>query len=195
MSALSEAALSQLFVDARTQNAWRPDPVVDDTLRRLADLMKMGPTAANGCPARLVFLRTPEAKARLAPHLSEGNRAKTMQAPVVTLVAADYAFHERLPQLFPHVDARSWFAGNQPLIETTAFRNSSLQGGYLILAARALGLDCGPMSGFDAKAVDAEFFAGTTARTNFIVALGHGDPVGLFPRNPRLAFEEFCTLL
>jgi 3-hydroxypropanoate dehydrogenase len=195
MSEIAPAALARLFTDARTHNKWRPDPVSDETLRRLADLVKLGPTAANGSPARFVFLRTPQAKARLEPHLSEGNRAKTMQAPVVVLVGADYAFHENLPKLFPHADARSWFAGNQALIDAAAFRNSSLQGGYLIMAARALGLDCGPMSGFDAAGVDKEFFAGTTTRVNFISALGHGDPSGLFQRNPRLDFEEFCELL
>lgn len=195
MSALSPAALDQLFLEARTFNKWKPDPVSDATLRQLADLTKMGPTAANACPARFVFLRTPEAKKRIEPLLSEGNRAKTMTAPVVVIVGSDYAFYDKLPQLFPHADARSWFVGNQAAIDSTAFRNSSLQGGYFILAARALGLDCGPMSGFDAAGVDREFFAGTQIRANFVCSIGHGDPAGLFPRNPRLAFDEFCTLL
>ncbi|MHC1480190.1 malonic semialdehyde reductase [Frateuria aurantia] len=194
--ALHPAALEQLFTHARTFNAWQDRPVPDALLHTLYDLLKWGPTALNSGPLRLVFVRTAEGKARLQPLLSEGNRAKTLAAPVNVIVAQDLAFHEQLPKLFPHVDARSWFADNPALAESTAFRNSSLQGGYLILAARALGLDAGPMSGFDAAAVDKEFFAGTSIRSNFLVNLGYGDTeAGVHPRNPRLAFEDACQLL
>lgn len=187
---LDDTALKQLFLDARTQNTWQPTPVPDALLTELYDITRMAPTSANCSPARFVFVRTPEGKERLKPALSAGNLAKTMQAPVTVIVGTDYAFYEKLPQLFPHADARSWFVGNQPLIDATAFRNASLQGAYLMLAARALGLDCGPMSGYDAAKVDAEFFAGTTIKSNFLINLGYGDPAGLFPRSPRLAFDE-----
>lgn len=189
---LDDTALKQLFLDARTQNTWQPTPVPDALLIELYDLTRMAPTSANCSPARFVFVRTPEGKERLKPALSAGNLAKTMQAPVTVIVGTDYAFYEKLPQLFPHADAKSWFVGNPPLIEATAFRNASLQGAYLMLAARALGLDCGPMSGYDAAKVDAEFFAGTTIRSNFLINLGYGDPAGLFPRSPRLAFDDAC---
>ncbi len=192
---LPDAALDQLFREARTHNRWTDRPVSWTSLRALADLLKMGPTSANCSPARIVFVRSGEAKARLRPHLSEGNREKTMAAPVTAIIGYDTQFHEKLPKLFPHADARSWFAGQPALIEATAFRNSSLQGAYLILAARSLGLDCGPMSGFDNASVDAEFFPGGTIRSNFICSLGHGDPAGLFPRSPRFAFEEFCSIV
>ncbi|AKJ27987.1 malonic semialdehyde reductase [Caldimonas brevitalea] len=186
----------QLFDNARTHNVWRDEPVPDALLQRLYDLVKFGPTSANCSPARFLFLRSPEAKARLVPLMDEGNRAKTAAAPVTVIVGMDLTFYEKLPQLFPHnPTARSWFEGNPAKIEQTAFRNSSLQGGYFILAARALGLDCGPMSGFNAAAVDAEFWGGTSIKTNFICSLGHGDPSGLFPRSPRLAFDEACGLL
>jgi 3-hydroxypropanoate dehydrogenase len=193
---LPDASLDQLFRMARTQNAWRDEPVTDEQLRALYDLMKWGPTSANCSPARIVFVKSQEAKRRLEPALSEGNRAKTMKAPVTAIIGVDYAFYEKLPYLFPHTDARSWFEGNQPLIETTAFRNGTLQGAYLILAARSIGLDCGPMSGFDNAKIDAEFFAGTKVRSNFICALGHGDPDPkvLFPRSPRLSFDEACRI-
>lgn len=154
----------------------------------------MPPTSANCSPARVVFVQSPEAKALLGPALSAGNLAKTMAAPVTAIIGTDYNFYELLPKLFPHDDARSWFAGNQPLIDTTAFRNSTLQGAYLIFAARALGLDCGPMSGFDNDKVDAAFFAGTQVRSNFLVSLGYGDPAGLFARSPRLSFDEACRI-
>jgi 3-hydroxypropanoate dehydrogenase len=195
MPRLSDAALDQLFRNARSQNKWQPTPVPDSFLHELADLLKMGPTSANCSPARLVFLKSTEGKSRLAQHASEGNRAKIMSAPVTVVVGYDTEFYEKLPKLFPHTDARSWFAGNPVHIETTAFRNSSLQGAYLILAARALGLDTGPMSGFDNAAVDREFFPGGTIKSNFICGLGHGDPSGVFARSPRFAFEEFCSII
>jgi 3-hydroxypropanoate dehydrogenase len=155
----------------------------------------MGPTSANCSPARIVFAQSDEAKKKLEPHLSEGNRAKTMVAPVVAIIGYDTQFYEHLPKLFPHADARSWFVGKPAHIETTAFRNGSLQGAYLIMAARALGLDCGPMSGFDNAGVDEAFFPGGRIKSNFICSLGHGDPAGLFARSPRFAFEEFCSIV
>jgi len=194
MPALDDAALDQLFRTARTHNGWLPQPVTDDELRAIYDLMKWAPTSANCSPARIVFVRTREGKERLRPALSPGNLDKTMAAPVTAIIGHDLAFYEKLPQLFPHTDARAWFAGKPAVIETTAFRNGSLQGAYLILAARALGLDCGPMSGFDNAMVDAEFFAGTSIRSNFLCNLGHGDPTKLFGRSPRLAFDEACRI-
>jgi len=192
---LSEASFDQLFRTARTFNAWLPKEVSDEQLQQLYDLAKFGPTSANASPMRVVFVKSAEAKARLAPHLSEGNRAKTMTAPVTAIIGSDQTFYEQLPKLFPHTDARSWFIGNDALIETTAFRNSTLQGAYLLLAARAIGLDCGPMSGFDNAGVDAEFFAGTAIKSNFLIAIGYGDASrDLFPRNPRLTFDEACTI-
>ncbi|MBK1614283.1 malonic semialdehyde reductase [Rubrivivax gelatinosus] len=185
----------QLFSAARTQNGYRDEPVPDTTLEQLYELLKWGPTAANGCPARFVFVRTPEARARLADIVSAGNRQKVLQAPVTAVIGMDLAFHDKLPQLFPHADARAWFAGKDWLIAETALRNSSLQGAYLILAARALGLDCGPMSGFDVARADAEYWAGTAVRTNFICTLGHGDPTKVHPRLPRLAFADACRLV
>lgn len=184
----------QLFTDARTHNGYFPDPVGDETLRTLFDLLKWGPTAANGSPARFVFVRSAEAKARLLECMSPGNRAKVTEAPVTAIVGMDLAFHEKLPQLFPHTDARSWFEGKPELIASTAFRNSSLQGAYLIIAARALGLDCGPMSGFDAAKLDAAFFAGTSVKSNFVCTLGRGNPAKLFARSPRLGFDEACRI-
>ncbi len=191
---LSNDALAQLFTEARTQNGYLPTPVSDDTLRQLYDLVKFGPTAANSCPARLQFVRSAEGKAKLLACVSPGNVAKVTQAPVTVIVGMDLEFHEQLPKLFPHADARSWFAGKPAAIQESAFRNSSLQGGYLILAARALGLDCGPMSGFDAAKVDAAFWAGTAVKTNFICTLGQGDVSKVFARNPRLSFDEACKL-
>jgi 3-hydroxypropanoate dehydrogenase len=190
-SELPAAALDQIFREARTYNAFLPREVSDAQLRAIYDLAKMAPTSANASPARFVFVKSQAAKARLAPALSEGNRAKTLAAPVTAIVATDYAFYEHLPKLFPHADARSWFAGNQALSEITAFRNGTLQGAYLILAARALGLDCGPMSGFDNAQVDAAFFAGTTYKSNFLINIGYGDASrDLFPRSPRFDFDE-----
>jgi 3-hydroxypropanoate dehydrogenase len=192
---LPETALNQLFTDARTRNAWSDRPVSDDLLRKLYDLTKFGPTAVNATPARFVFITSPEAKARLSPLMSEANRAKTLQAPVNVIIAQDLAFAETLPVLFPHAPgAKDWFADPAAARET-AFRNASLQGGYFLLAARALGLDVGPMSGFDAAGVKAEFFAGTTVEPNFIVNLGYGTDENLFPRSPRLSFEEAVSIL
>ncbi len=195
MPALDAPALDQLFRAARTHNGWLPRPVTDDELRAIYELMKWAPTSANCSPVRIVFVRSREAKERLRPALSPGNLDKTMAAPVTAIIGHDLEFYEKLPQLFPHADARSWFAGKPAAIETTAFRNGSLQGAYFILAARALGLDCGPMSGFDNAEVDAEFFAGTAVRSNFLCNLGHGDPAKLFARSPRLAFDDACRIV
>jgi 3-hydroxypropanoate dehydrogenase len=192
---LSQEALDQLFVTARTHNRLTGD-VSDDTLRRLYELVKMGPTTANTTPARFVFVKSADAKQRLAPALDEGNRAKTLEAPVTVIVAHDMAFYEKLPYLFPHTDAKSWFDGKPEAdLTTVALRNSSLQGAYLILAARALGLDTGPMSGFDNAKVDAEFFGGTKIRSNFLVNLGEGDFSHVFARSPRLPFDEAARIL
>lgn len=192
---LSDDSLDRLFRAARTHYVWRDEPVSDVLLQAIYDLAKMAPTSANCQPMRLLFVKGADAKARLEPHLSEGNRAKTMAAPVTVIVGYDMAFYEELPKLFPHTDARSWFAGNDAKIAETAFRNSSLQGGYLILAARALGLDVGPMSGFDSTGVDAEFFAGTSIKSNFLCNLGHGDASKLHERSPRPDFDDFCQIL
>jgi 3-hydroxypropanoate dehydrogenase len=192
---LDDKAIDQLFRTARTQNGWQDEPVSDEVLRRLYDLVKMGPTSANALPARFVFVKSPEAKARLKACLAPTNVEKTIAAPVTVIVGYDTEFYEKLPHLFPHADARSWFVGNPELIQSTAFRNSSLQGAYLILAARALGLDCGPMSGFDSAKVDAAFFPGGKLKSNFLVNLGYGDPSKVHLRNPRLAFEETCQIV
>lgn len=191
---LTEEALALLFFNARTHNAWQDKPVSDEQLRRLYELMKWGPTSANCSPARIVFAKSREARDRLAACMSPGNADKTRAAPVTAIIGMDMEFYEKLPQLFPHADARSWFAGKQKLIDATALRNSSLQGGYLIMAARALGLDCGPMSGFDERKVNAAFFAGTSITVNFVCSIGYGDPAKLFPRSPRLPFDEACTI-
>ncbi|MEO8998297.1 MAG: malonic semialdehyde reductase [Rhodanobacter sp.] len=192
---LSEASLDQLFRHARTFNAWLPKDVSDEQLHQLYELAKFGPTSANASPMRVVFVKSKEAKAKLAPFLSESNRAKTMAAPVTAIIATDHEFYEHLPKLFPHADARSWFVGNQPLIDTTAFRNATLQGAYVLMSARALGLDCGPMSGYDQAGVDAAFFAGSAIKSNFLINIGYGDAGrDLFPRSPRLAFDEACTI-
>jgi len=193
---LDDQALDILFRKARTHIFWQDKPVSDDVLRQVYDLMKWGPTSANCNPARILFLRTPEAKERLRHALSPTNVDKTMQAPVTAIIAHDLKFYENLPRLFPNNPAaREWFSGNPKLAEVTSFRNSTLQGGYFILAARAAGLDCGPMSGFDNAKVDAEFFAGTSVKSNFLCNLGYGDAAKLFPRNPRLEFDEACKLL
>lgn len=207
---LAEEGLDLLFRHARTHNAWQKKPVGDDVLRRLYDLLKWGPTSANCCPARLVFIRSEKAKARLKPSLAPGNVDKTMAAPVTVIVAYDLKFYQNLPRLFPHNPGMGkLFAENPQLVETTARRNSSLQGAYMMMAARALGLDCGPMSGFDNAKLDEEFFgAGKECegceqeffpagqlKSNFLCNLGYGDPAGLHPRGPRLNFDEACKLL
>ncbi|NVD35465.1 malonic semialdehyde reductase [Marinobacter lutaoensis] len=191
---LATPVLGQLFTEARTHNGWQDRPVSDDTLRQLYDLVKMGPTSANCGPARFVFVRTAEGKAKLEPCLSSGNRDKTLSAPVTVIVAYDETFYERLPELFPHGDARSWFTSSPELAHETAFRNSSMQAAYLILAARALGLDTGPMSGFDPDMVNETFFAGTPWKVNLLINLGHGDPTRLYGRLPRLDFDDACRL-
>ncbi|WP_316157733.1 malonic semialdehyde reductase [Cupriavidus sp. BIC8F] len=189
--------LDKIFRGARSQNGWLPTLVPDSKLRELYDLMKFGPTSVNCSPARLVFVRTEEGRAKLRPALAPGNVEKTMAAPVVAIVGYDTRFYEQLPALFPHNPAvKAWFEGDEKVdfANTTAFRNGTLQGGYLIAAARALGLDCGPMSGFNNQAVDQAFFAGTSIRSNFICGLGHGDPEKVFARSPRLSFEQACQL-
>ncbi len=193
---LDDAALDQLFRTARTYNGYLDQPVSTDQLHAIWDLMKMGPTSANQMPARLVWLTTPEAKERLAQHAGGTNPDKIRAAPVSVIVAMDEDFHEQLPWLFPHADAKSWFTGNEEGRKVSAFRNSTLQGGYFILAARALGLDTGPMSGFNNQAVDAEFFADDPKwKSNFISTLGYGDPSTIFPRSPRPDFETFNRIL
>src|SRR6266849_2519276 len=192
---ISEDALARLFRDARTHSAWLPDPVPAELLRKAYDLARLGPTSANASPARFVFITTRAAKERLKPVLAPGNVEKTMAAPVTVIVAWDTEFHENLPKLFPQYDMRSYFVGNQALIDETAFRNSSLQAAYFILAARALGLDCGPMSGFDADKLNAEFFPDGKWKANLICNLGYGDQGKLFPRNPRLEFDEASVVL
>ena len=197
---LSQDALNQIFLEARTfasnPNPWQDRPVTDAQLEQVWNLARMGPTAANSSPARIVFVRTPEAKARLKPALDAGNVEKTMNAPVTAIVGTDLAFYEKLPYLFPHTDARSWFAGkSEAELFPGALRNSSLQGAYLIIAARSLGLDCGPMGGFDAAKVDAEFFAGTSVKSSFLINLGYGRRDTLHPRSPRLAFADACSIV
>lgn len=192
--ALSDDALDQLFRSARTQNKWLDKPVSETLVRALYDLTRMAPTSANSSPARFVFVMSAAGREKLKPFLLPNNVPKVMTAPVTAIIGYDLAFYEKLPELFPHVDARSWFAGNDRLAEATAFRNSSLQGAYLIMAARALGLDCGPMSGFDNEGVDKAFFAGTRVKSNFICCIGYGDPSGVFARSPRLSFEDACQL-
>jgi 3-hydroxypropanoate dehydrogenase len=189
----SDESLDVMFRQARTHNVWRDEPVDNRLLQQVYDLARMGPTSANMSPMRIVFVKSREAKEKLKPALDAGNVAKTMSAPVTAIIGMDVHFYEKLPQLFPHADAKAWFKdlpGN--VLEVIALRNSSLQGAYFMLAARALGLDCGPMSGFDNAKVDAVFFAGTTVKSNFLCNLGHGDPGKLFPRSPRLSFDEAC---
>jgi 3-hydroxypropanoate dehydrogenase len=192
---LDDAALDTLFRTARTHNGWQPQPIGEDWLRAIYDLAKWGATSANCSPARFVFVVSQAAKEKLKPTLLAGNVEKTMAAPATVIVAYDLDFYEHLPKLFPHDDARAWFAGNDELIRVTAFRNGTLQGAYLMMAARALGLDCGPMSGFDNAKVDAAFFAGTAVRSNFLCNLGIGDPSKLFARSPRFTFDEVCRIV
>ncbi|MET1045629.1 MAG: malonic semialdehyde reductase [Hyphomicrobium sp.] len=193
--ALDTAALDQLFDKAHTHSKWQAREVPDTLLRQIVEHMKWAPTSANCSPARIVFVKSPEAKARLKPCLSAGNVEKTMAAPATAIIAYDLNFFEYLPRLYPAADAKSWFAGKKQHADTTAFRNGSLQGGYFILAARALGLDCGPMSGFENNAVDAEFFAGTEIKSNFLCNLGYGDPEGIRPRSPRFSFDEMASIV
>jgi 3-hydroxypropanoate dehydrogenase len=183
-----------LFTKARSFNKWQDRPVTDEQVQALYELTRMGPTSGNCCPARFVFIRTTEGKEKLRPALSKGNLDKTMTAPVVAIVGYDEEFYEKLPQLFPHADARSWFTSSPALAHETAFRNSSLQGAYLIMAARAMGLDTGPMSGFKTDLVNAAFFAGTKIKSNFLVNIGYGDALGTFDRLPRLNFDEAAQL-
>jgi 3-hydroxypropanoate dehydrogenase len=196
MAAIDDKAQDILFRKARSHNGWKSESVDDALLKQVYDLCKWGPTSANSCPMRIVFVKSKEAKERLKPVLDGNNVQKAMTAPVVAIIGYDMEFYENLPKLFPHnKEARSWFAGNEKLITTTAFRNGSLQGAYFMIAARALGLDCGPMSGFDNAKVDAEFFKGTAVKSNFICALGRGDESKIFPRSPRLAFDEACKIV
>lgn len=193
---LSDQSLDTLFRTARTYSAWTKKPVTDVMVRAIYDLMKFGPTSVNCSPARFIFVTTDEAREKLKPALDPGNVQKTMTAPVTVIIAQDKKFYEKLPKLFPHTDARSWFVGNQQLIDQTAFRNSSLQGAYLMLAARSLGLDCGPMSGFDKEKIKQAFFADhPDYEANFICNIGYGDPAGLYPRSPRLDFDEACEIV
>lgn len=192
---LDNAALATLFTAARSHSFWFDRPVNDELLLQVYDLAKWGPTSANCSPARIVFVKSPEEKEKLVACMDAGNVEKTKTAPVVAIIGMDMEFYEKLPQLFPHTDAKAWFAGNQPLIETTAFRNATLQGAYLMLAARAVGLDCGPMSGFNAEKVNTAFFAGSNVKANFVVGLGYGDTTKLFSRSPRLAFDEACRII
>jgi len=192
---LPDEGLDILFREARTHNGWLDKPVSDTLLQAIFELAKMGPTSANCSPMRVVFVKSREAKERLRPALSAGNMEKTLTAPVTAILAYDLEFYEHLPKLFPQTDARPWFTGKPELIQATAFRNGSLQGAYFITAARALGLDCGPMSGFDNAKVDAEFFPDGKVKSNFLCNVGYGDPSKLFPRNPRFAFEEVCRIV
>jgi 3-hydroxypropanoate dehydrogenase len=194
---INDESLDQLFREARTQNAWKPEPVSEALLRQVYDLAKMAPTSANSSPARFVIVTSPEAKERLKAHLAPTNVEKMMAAPVCVIIAYDLDFHQKLPQLFPAGGEgyKAYFASNEQLSLDTAYRNSSLQGAYFLMAARALGLDCGPVSGFNNDGVDKEFFPEGRIKSNFICAIGHGDPAGVWPRNPRLSFDEACQIL
>jgi nitroreductase len=190
---LADSALEQLFTEARTHYDWETAPLPETRLRQLYELLKFGPTSANCSPARFIFCTSEDARAKLAACCLEANRPKVLQAPATVIIGMDLDFAARLPELFPHTDARPWFADPE-MARSTAFRNSSLQGAWLIMAARALGLDTGPMSGFDKAAVDAAFWAGTRVETNFICSIGHGTGNKLFPRLPRLSFEDACRI-
>jgi 3-hydroxypropanoate dehydrogenase len=188
--------LDLIYRKARTHNVWLDKPVDDALLAQVYDLAKMGPTSANMCPMRIIFVKSPKAKEKLKPALDPGNLDKTMKAPVTAIIGMDIHFYEQLPKLFPHADAKAWFKDlPENVLEYVALRNGSLQGAYFMLAARALGLDCGPMSGFDNAKVDQAFFAGTTVKSNFLCNLGHGDESKLYPRSPRLTFEEACKMV
>ena len=196
MFQLNDESLNLIFREARTQNGWLDKPVDDALLTQVYDLAKMGPTSANMCPMRLVFVKSKEAKEKLKPALGPGNVDKTMAAPVTAIIGMDIHFFEKLPELFPHADAKAWFKDlPDSTLEYMALRNGSLQGAYFMLAARSLGLDCGPMSGFDNAKVDTAFFSGTTVKSNFLCNLGHGDKSKLFPRSPRLSFTEACQVV
>lgn len=196
MTILNDESLDVLFRAARSQNAWTGKPVSDALIHTLYGLLCMGPTSANSSPARFLFVKSHDAKQRLAAHVSDGNKEKTLTAPVCAIIGFDLTFYDKLPQLFPHnPEARSWFSGDKRAASETAFRNGTLQGAYLIMAARALGLDCGPMSGFDNEGVDKAFFPDGVIKSNFLCGIGHGDPAGLFPRSPRLTFDEACEIL
>jgi 3-hydroxypropanoate dehydrogenase len=191
---LNDAALDQLFRTGRSYNGYLDKPVTTEQLHAIWDLMKMGPTSANCLPARMIWVTSDEEKAKLATMAMPGNSEKILSAPVTVIIGMDMEFYEQLPELFPHTDARAWFVGNEALADATAFRNSSMQGGYFILAARALGLDTGPMSGFNADAVNEAYFAGTKVKANFISTLGYGDPATIFDRSPRPNFDRFNTI-
>ena len=192
---INDEAMDLIFREARTRNGWRDRKVSRPLMQAAYDLMKWGATSANCSPARFVFVTSDEAKARLKPHLSGNNADKTMKAPCCVIVAHDLEFYENLPELFPHTDARGWFAGDEELSRTTAFRNGTLQGAYFMIAARALGLDCGPMSGFDNAGVDGEFLSGTAWKSNFLCNIGYGTDENLFPRGPRLDFDQACRIV
>ncbi len=191
---IDQKIIEQLMTEARSQNKWQDRDVSDDLLKQLVDILKMGPTSANCSPARFIFVKSQAAKERLRPHLSSGNTEKTMSAPVTAIIGYDTEFYEHLKKLFPHDDAKAWFTSNEQLAYETAFRNGTLQGAYLMIAARMLGLDVGGMSGFDNAGVDAEFFAGTTTKSNFLCNIGYGDPAGLYPRLPRFDFDEIAEI-
>jgi 3-hydroxypropanoate dehydrogenase len=192
---IDQSAIDQLLLNARTQNKWQAKDVPDSLLKELVDVMKMAPTSANCSPARIVFVKSKEAKELLKPALAPGNVDKTMTAPVTAIIGHDMRFYDHLPKLFPHADAKSWFVGKDEHIGLTAFRNGSLQGAYLIMAARALGLDSGGMSGFDQAKVDATFFKDTTVKSNFLLNLGYGDPAGVMARSPRFTFDEMAKIV
>ena len=192
---LEQSALSQLFIDARTHNSWQDKPVTDEQIKDLYELLKFAPTSVNCNPARFLFIKSPQAKERLLACVTPGNLEKTRAAPVTAIIGMDLDFYEQLPKLFPHVDAKSWFVGKDAYIESTAFRNSALQGAYLTMAVRALGLDCGAMSGFDAEKVNAEFFPDGRVKVNFLLNIGYGNSASLMPRQPRPSFTEVCRIL
>jgi len=192
---LTSEAMAQLFTAARTHNGWLDREVPDALLEHAVDYAKWGPTSANCSPMRIIFVRSKEAKSRLAPAMSPNNLEKTMAAPATAIMGYDLDFAEHLPHLYPATDARSWFVGNEPLIDETAFRNGTLQAAYFLIALRALGLDAGPMSGFEKAKVDAEFFAGTRVKSNFLINIGYGDPAKLYPRGPRFACDDIAQII
>ena len=192
---LSDDALDTLFRDARSHNGWLDTKVSDEQIKQIYELMKFGPTAANNCPARITFIKSNTAKERLKPHLDEGNVEKSMSAPAIAIISYDTEFYEKLPFLFPHTDARSWYAGNPAKIKSAGEMNATLQGAYFMLAARSVGLDCGPMGGFNNETLDNEFFADGKTKSIFICALGQGDETKIYPRGPRLSFDEACEII